>query len=79
MTADKIVDEIMLCMEDAGLTTEQLQQLSNALTVKLHGYQLVEECTQVVPADQEAQWQRVLRLWLATKRLENCSPGTLEN
>ena len=79
MTADKIVDEIMLCMEDAGLTTEQLQQLSNALTLKLHGYQLVAECTQVVPAYQEAQWQRVLRLWLATKRLENCSEGTLEN
>lgn len=79
MTVDKIVDEVMLCMEDAGLTAEQLQRLSNALTVKLHGYRLVEECTQVVPADQEAQWQRVLRLWLATKRLENCSTGTLEN
>ena len=79
MTVDKIVDEVMLCMEDAGLTADQLQRLSNALTVKLHGYQLVEECTQVVPVDQEAQWQRVLRLWLATKRLENCSPGTLEN
>ena len=79
MTVDKIVDEIMLCMEGAGLTSEQLQRLSNALMLKLHGYQIVEECTQVVPSNQEEQWERVLRLWLATKRLENCSRGTLEN
>ncbi|MCD8087797.1 MAG: tyrosine-type recombinase/integrase [Oscillospiraceae bacterium] len=73
----KIINEILLAMED-DLSTEQLQHLSTTLTVKLHKYRIVEVCTQIARAPDD-QWQNVVRLWIATKRLENCSEGTIEN
>ena len=71
----KLIDDVTMAMAD-DLTPEQLQHLSNVLTIKLHGYQLVEECTQLVTS--ESHWEKILRLWLATKRLENCSEGTID-
>jgi site-specific recombinase XerD len=76
MTIDKMIDNVLLAMSN-DLTPEQLQHLSNVLTINLHGYQIVEECTQLVTS--ESHWEKVLRLYLATKRLENCSEGTIEN
>lgn len=73
---DKIINDVLMAMGN-DLTPEQLQHLNNVLTIKLHGYRVVEECTQLVTS--ESHWEKVLRLWLATKRLENCSDGTLEN
>lgn len=76
MTIDQLIDEVTLAMSE-DLTPEQLQRLNNMLAIKLHGHQLVEECTEV--AVRENQWERILKLYLATKHLENCSKGTLEN
>lgn len=76
MTIDKLIDDVILAMSE-DLSPEQLQQLNNVLTIKLHGHQIVKECTDLVVEDN--QWQKILKLWLATKRLENCSEGTLDN
>lgn len=73
---NKIIDEVVSAMT-GELTPEQLQRLSNVLTIELHGYQVIEECAQLTTS--ETQWQKVLRLWIATKRLENCSESTLSN
>lgn len=72
----KLIDEVTSAMAPE-LSLEQLQHLSNILTIKLHGYQIVEECTKLTTS--ETQWQKVLRLYLATKQIENCSQGTIEN
>lgn len=76
MQINDLIQDVLNAMTD-DLTPEQLQKLSNTLTIKLHGYQLAEECTQLVPSDN--QWERILKQWLATKRLQNCSEGTIEN
>ena len=68
MTIDNLIDEVTLAMSEE-LTPEQLQRLNNVLALKLHGHQLVEECTEV--AVRENQWERILKLYLATKHLEN--------
>ena len=75
---DKIISDIVLAMND-DLTPEQLQKLSNVLAIALHGKQLVEAEEQTAVAVSEWGWQKVLRLWIAAKRLENCSEGTLDN
>ena len=76
MGVEKFINEVLLEMS-TNLDTEQLQHLSNVLTIALHGKQITDECTQLVVS--ESQWQKILRMWLATKRLENCSEGTIEN
>ena len=73
---DKLINDILLAM-NSDLTPEQLQKLSNVLAITLHGKQIVEEQTAL--AVNEWGWQKVLRLWIAAKRLENCSEGTLDN
>lgn len=72
---EKLIDDVLTEMAD--LSVEQLQHLANVLTIKLHGYQLVEESTELVVS--ERHWEKVLRTYIATKRLENCSMGTLAN
>lgn len=54
------------------LTPYQLQKLSNILQIKL-----VEPKTDIVTV--ETEWAAVLNLYLATKKLENCSDGTIAN
>ncbi|MCD8124287.1 MAG: tyrosine-type recombinase/integrase [Lachnospiraceae bacterium] len=71
---EQMIQEILMALGD-DFTREQLTQLSNVLTIKLHGYRLVKECTDVVPV--EAEWEGILKLYLASKRLENCSEGTI--
>lgn len=68
-----IIREILDTMA-SELTAEQLQKLSNVLQIKLTEWD--REDTQVVKSD--GGWERILKMFLATKKLENCSDGTLD-
>lgn len=69
----RAIQEILDAMA-SELTAEQLQKLANVLQIKLTEWRHNE--TQVVKSDNG--WERILKLFLATKKLENCSNGTLE-
>ena len=73
---EKLIAEILAAMQ-ADLTPEQLRRLENVLVIKTRGLVLQEERTELVVS--ERHWEKALRLYLASKRLENCSEGTLEN
>ena len=72
---ESIQSKIIGRMQDV-LTNEQLQRLENVLAIEFHGIEVQEECTQLVTS--EVHWQKILRTFIASKRIENCSPGTLE-
>ena len=72
---ESIQSKIIGRMQDI-LTNEQLQRLENVLAIEFHGIEVQEECTQLVTS--EVHWQKILRTFVASKRIENCSPGTLE-
>lgn len=69
----RVIQEILDAMA-GDLTAEQLQKLSNVLQIKLTEWRHSE--TQVVKSD--GGWERILKMFLATKKLENCSDGTLD-
>lgn len=73
---EKVINGILAAME-ADLTDEQMQKLENVLVVQLHGLRIEEECTELVVS--ERHWEKTLRLYIASKRLENCAESTLEN
>ena len=66
----KVIQEILQAVSD-DLTEQQLQKLGSVLQIKLYEQQKKE----IVPVNND--WQRVLKLFLATKKLENCSDGTI--
>ena len=72
---EKLIEEILAAMQ-SDLSPEQLQKLENVLIIKTHGLMLQEEHTDLIIS--ERRWEKALRLYLASKRLENCSEGTLE-
>ena len=72
---EKLIEEILAAMQ-SDLSPEQLQKLENVLIIKTHGLMLQEEHTDLNIS--ERRWEKALRLYLASKRLENCSEGTLE-
>ena len=76
MDKERFVDGILEAMA-SDLTPEVLQKLEAVLVTRLRDIRLEAESRELVVADRH--WERVLRTWLATKRLENCSPGTLSN
>ena len=71
---DNIIKNVVSSMQDC-LDDEQLQKLENTLYIQFHGLKLQEECTQLVTS--ESHWEKILRLFVASKRLENCSEGTI--
>ena len=73
---NELIQVILSDMKDV-MTGEQLAKLEAVLTVRFHGYRLEKECTDVVVADN--QWSRVIMKYLACKRLENCSEGTIRS
>lgn len=76
MEKEKFVDGILEAMAP-DLPPEVLQKLEAVLVTRLQDIRLEAESRELVVSDRH--WERVLRTWLATKRLENCSPGTLAN
>lgn len=73
---EKVINGILAGMAPE-LTDEQLQKLENVLVMQLHGLKVEEECTELAVSDDG--WERILRLYIASKRLENCAESTLEN
>ena len=58
------------------LSNEQLQKLENVMAIEFHGVEVKEECTDLITS--ERHWEKILRTFLASKRIENCAEGTLE-
>lgn len=73
---EKVINGIVAAMQD-DLTDEQLQKLENVLVMQMHGLRIEEESTELVVS--ERHWEKVLRLYIASKRLENCADSTLES
>ena len=73
---ERVIDGIVAAMQD-DLTDDQLRKLENVLVMQLHGLKIEKECTQLIVSEQH--WSKVLRLYIASKRLENCAESTLEN
>lgn len=71
---EKIIQNVIVAMQDT-LNDEQLQKLESVLAINLHGLEIREECTQLVTS--ERHWEKILKLFLASKRLENCAESTL--
>lgn len=59
------------------LDNEQLQKLENVLVLEFHGVEIKQECTGLITS--ERHWEKILRTFLASKRIENCSEGTLKS
>lgn len=72
---EKLIREIMQRMSP-DLTGEQMRSLESVLIVTLHQYHIQEASRELTVS--ESGWERILRTFLAVKRLENCSKGTLE-
>lgn len=73
---EKVINGVLAAMAEC-LTDDQLRKLENTLVMQLHGLKVEEECTELVVS--ERHWEKVLRLYIASKRLENCAESTLEN
>ena len=71
---ENFIKNVVAAMQDS-LTDEQLQKLENVLAINLHGLEVKEECTQLVTS--ERHWERILKMYIASKRLENCAESTL--
>ena len=72
----ELIQSILEAMKDT-LTAEQLQKLESVMVVKTHGLKAEKEATEVAVTDN--QWHRILMKYLACKRLENCSEGTIRS
>ena len=70
-----IIKNVVNMMQEE-LTDEQLHKLENVLYISFHGVKLQEECTSLVTS--QAHWDKILKLFIASKRLENCSQGTID-
>lgn len=73
---EKIQSKILMRMQDV-LDNEQLQKLENVLVLEFHNIEVKQECTDLVTS--ERHWEKILRTFLASKRIENCSEGTLKS
>lgn len=73
---EKIQCRILEKMQEV-LSNEQLQKLENVLVLEFHGIEVKQECTELVTS--ERHWEKILRTFLASKRIENCSEGTLKS
>ena len=73
---EKIQSKILMRMQEV-LDNEQLQKLENVLVLEFHNIEVKQECTDLVTS--ERHWEKILRTFLASKRIENCSEGTLKS
>lgn len=76
MDKEQFVDSVLEAMAPE-LSPAALQKLEAVLVTRLRDVRLEAESRDLVVSDRH--WEKVLRTWLATKRLENCSTGTLAN
>ena len=72
---EQIQNRILEKMQEI-LSNEEIQKLENVMAIEFHGIEVQQECTQLVTS--ESHWEKILRTFIASKRIENCSIGTLE-
>lgn len=70
-----IIQNVAMKMSDS-LSKEQLDKLVNVMTTCVHDYTITPN-TEI--ACTETEWKKVLNFYLASKKLKNCSDGTIEN
>lgn len=63
---ESIIRNVTSAMKEV-LNEEQLQKLQNVLCIQFHGLKLEEENTQLITS--ESGWQKILKLYTASKRL----------
>lgn len=70
-----IIGDVLVAM-DQYLDAEQLRELENVLRMKLHGFTIEEECTELSTDVDDNEY--ILKLFAANKKLEGCKMGTIE-
>ena len=72
---ENILEQILEKLQDS-LTHEQLSELESTMVIAFHGIEVQEEHTQLVTS--ERTWEKILRMYCAAKRVENCSERTIK-
>lgn len=70
-----IIGDVLVAM-DPYLNAEQLRKLENVLRMKLQGFAIEEECTELSTDVDDNDY--ILKLFAANKKLEGCKSGTIE-
>ena len=70
-----IIQDVAMKMSDS-LSKEQLEKLINIMTTCVHDYTITPN---MEIACAETNWKKILNFYLASKKLKNCSDGTIEN
>lgn len=73
MTHEEFVQRVMLQLGNQAITPKSLQ---DALHLALHGMNVSEECTDLIPADADKRALQ-LRRFLACKMVEGCTKATI--
>ena len=74
MSNNQIIDNVLAKMSDK-LSSDQLTLLEANLIISFQGMKVEQECTALAPAPRDWEWY--LSRFRATKRLKNCSEGTI--
>lgn len=74
---DEFINDIILSMS-SELSNEDLRKLKNSLSVNLRNKEISDCCTELIVSDVPS-WKRPFDLWIACKRLKNCSEETIKN
>lgn len=70
-----IIQNVAMKMSDS-LSGEQLEKLVNVISSCIHDYKIIPN-TEI--ACTETNWRKILNFYLASKKLKNCSDGTIAN
>ena len=73
---ERLIESVLNAMQNE-LSSEQLKKLENVLIIKTRGFVLCKEKASLVVRHED--WRNALRIYIASKKLENCSDGTLAN
>jgi len=74
---DDFINDVVMSMS-TELDGEELRKLRNVLCTKLQHRDVTDANTDIVLSD-TSKWQYYIDMWLACKKLKNCSPATIDN
>lgn len=60
---------------ECGFTTEQVKKISDIINTDIEKYEVTEACRELATIDTESE--RMLKMFLATKKIEGCSDKTV--
>jgi integrase/recombinase XerD len=74
---DNFINEVISSMS-VDLNGEDLRKLRNVMFTKLKNKDVTENTTEIVLSE-KPKWQYHMDMWLACKKLKNCSSATIDN